>query len=102
MPGKGWVCCESPQQVGDSSDGVQMLPTAAKDVELTGLNWEGSTCWLWLLWEKPKGFGEASLRAGSVNCHHLCFSWSCWHLRPLLGTGSVLVPGHREFLTLIS
>lgn len=46
----------------DSSDGIQMLPLSAKDIELTGLSWEGSTCWLWLLWEELKGFGETSLR----------------------------------------
>lgn len=53
---------------------------AAEDIELTGLNWEGSTCWLWLLWEEFKGSGEASLRVGTVSCHHLGFSWICWHL----------------------
>lgn len=78
----------------DSSDGVQMLPLAAKDIKLTGLSWQGSTWWLCLLWEELKGFGEASLRAGSVNCHRLGFSCICWHLRPLLCTGSVLMPGH--------
>lgn len=51
-----------------------MLPVAAEDMELTGLNWERSICWLWLLWEEPKGFGEASSRAGSANNHHLGFS----------------------------
>lgn len=77
----------------DSSDGIQMLPLSAKDIELTGLSWEGSTCWLWLLWEELKGFGETSLRVASVNCHHLGFSCICWHLRILLCTWSVLIPG---------
>jgi len=76
---------------------------AAEDVGLTGPDWERSTCWLWSLWEEPKGFGGAAPRANNPLPWLLMNAADIWDpcLAPdlPLSEAGPSPPWHREHLS---